>query len=433
MPPSISVLRFGAVIGAAAWLAGCSQPSGPQTQAAQPKPPASNPSGTAKVAPPGPITPPIAPTALALNTPDPNPDALEINVPAPGDLAVSPPEGAVKDGAVKESAVRQAQAEAPATAPAASEDQSPVVRAINQASGGKAPAGWKIKGANPSLMRLETLLDRAGFSPGVIDGKDGGNLKHAIAAYAGAHGLSSGGANSALIDSLARDDSAPAAQTYEISAQDTAGPFIGDPPKDYEALSKLPALSYSTPLQLLSEKFHMDPGLIKALNPGADFGRAGTRIVVAAPRMTPRVFTVARIEVDKTLGEVRAYDASDKLAAFYPATVGSTERPAPSGVFKVTAVAPRPAYFYDPKRLTFQPEGAKGKLKIAPGPNNPVGSTWIAITVPTYGIHGSPDPTTIGKRQSHGCVRLTNWDAVELGKAVKKGVKVDFIGTEKKA
>jgi lipoprotein-anchoring transpeptidase ErfK/SrfK len=140
---------------------------------------------------------------------------------------------------------------------------------------------------------------------------------------------------------------------------------------------------------------------------------------------------VARIEVDKSDDEVRAFGSDGKLLAFYPATVGSAERPAPSGVFAVTSVAPHPAYFYDPARLTFAPEGAKGKLRIAPGPNNPVGSTWIALSIPTYGIHGSPDPTLIGKRQSHGCVRLTNWDAAELGKSVKKGVVVAFIGQEK--
>jgi len=128
---------------------------------------------------------------------------------------------------------------------------------------------------------------------------------------------------------------------------------------------------------------------------------------------------------------VRAFGPDGKLVAFYPASVGSTERPAPSGVFAVASVAPHPAYYYDPARLTFTAAGAKGNLRIAPGPNNPVGLTWIALTIPTYGIHGSPDPTTIGKHQSHGCVRLTNWDAVELGKAVKKGVQVVFVGQDK--
>jgi lipoprotein-anchoring transpeptidase ErfK/SrfK len=426
MPRSVSVYRLGAVIGAAGWLAACSDPPQPQSQAqapaqipAQAAAPVQKAPATAMVAPqqPDPVVPASSAPALALDT-------------TPPDVAVN--------GKAPKSTVRQAQAEAPSSAPVASADDPPLVLAIDQASApaakAKPPAGWTVKGINPGLMRAEVLLDRAGFSPGVIDGKPGDNLRHAVAAYASAHGLSSGGeVNAAVWDALTMQDAAPTAQSYQITAQDEAGPFIGTPPKDYEALSKLPALGYSTPLQMLSEKFHMDPGLLKALNPGADFGKAGTRLVVAAAHAEPHKFEVARIEVDKSLGAVRAYDKAGNIAAFYPATVGSTERPAPSGTFSVVAVAPHPAYFYDPKRLTFQPEGAKGKLKIAPGPNNPVGATWIAITVPTYGIHGSPDPTTIGKRQSHGCVRLTNWDAVELGKAVKKGAKVVFLGTEKKA
>ncbi len=284
----------------------------------------------------------------------------------------------------------------------------------------------------PALLKAEVLLDRAGFSPGVIDGRDGTNLQHALEAFDTANALAADGAlDAATLNALVAADAAPAMQNYVITADDEAGPFIGTPPKDYQALSKLPALGYSTPLQALAEKFHMDQKLLQALNPGADFTKVGQTLLVAAPRATSRDMQVTRIEVDKSDDEVRAFGADGKLLAFYPATVGSTERPAPSGVFAVTSVAPHPAYFYDPARLTFTPAGAKGKLRIAPGPNNPVGSTWIALTVPTYGIHGSPDPTTIGKRQSHGCVRLTNWDAVELGKSVKKGVQVAFVGEDK--
>jgi lipoprotein-anchoring transpeptidase ErfK/SrfK len=309
----------------------------------------------------------------------------------------------------------------------------PAAKAIDMAVFQAAPAKASARLAyDPVLLKAEVLLDRAGFSPGVIDGRGGTNLQHALEAFDVAHGLASDGSlDAGTWNALTAADAAPAVQSYVITADDEAGPFIGTPPTDYQALSKLPALGYRTPLQELSEKFHMDQKLLQALNPGADFGKVGQALLVAAPRPGPRDMQVTRIEVDKSDDEVRAFGADGKLLAFYPATVGSAERPAPSGVFAVVAVAPHPAYFYDPARLTFTPAGAKGKLRIAPGPNNPVGSTWIALTVPTYGIHGSPDPTTIGKRQSHGCVRLTNWDAVELGKSVKKGVQVAFVGQDK--
>ena len=112
---------------------------------------------------------------------------------------------------------------------------------------------------DPALLKAEVLLDRAGFSPGVIDGRDGTNLQHALEAFAGAHDLTpTGKLDVASWNALTGADNAPAMQTYAITADDEAGPFIGTPPKDYQALSKLPALGYSTPLQALAEKFHMD-------------------------------------------------------------------------------------------------------------------------------------------------------------------------------
>jgi lipoprotein-anchoring transpeptidase ErfK/SrfK len=327
-------------------------------------------------------------------------------------------------------------------------DLPPAAQSINQAAP-PAPRGRAAAASyDPVLLRLEVLLDRAGYSPGAIDGRQGTNLQHAIAAYAQSQGIQANGTQAhgtqahgtkgagsldpQLWSQITTADSGPVVQAYKITAEDEQGPFIGTPPKDYEALSKLPALSWSTPEQEFAERFHMSQKLLEALNPKADFTRVGTMLVVTAPRAAPRDYDAARIEVDKSNDEVRVFGADGKVAAVYPATVGSAERPAPSGEFAVAAVAPHPAYFYDPARLTFTPTGAKGKLRIAPGPNNPVGSTWIALTVPTYGIHGAPDPTEIGKQQSHGCVRLTNWDAAELGKAVKKGVPVDFVGTEAK-
>jgi lipoprotein-anchoring transpeptidase ErfK/SrfK len=320
-------------------------------------------------------------------------------------------------------------------------DLPPEAQAINQADlqaappqrSGRARRARRTPSYDPALLRVEVLLDRAGFSPGAIDGRDGTNLERAVTAYDEAHDQTSDGAlDPQLFGQLASADPGPVVQAYRISDDDEKGPFIGTPPKNYEALAKLPALSWTSPQQEIAERFHMSEKLLEALNPNADFTKAGTLLVVAAPREGPRDYQASRIEVDKTNDEVRVFGQDNQLAAVYPATVGSTERPAPSGEFKVVAVSPRPAYYYDPSRLTFTPTGAKGKLRIAPGPNNPVGTTWIALNIPTYGIHGAPDPTEIGKQQSHGCIRLTNWDAEELGSAVKKGVPVDFVGTEQR-
>ncbi len=196
------------------------------------------------------------------------------------------------------------------------------------------------------------------------------------------------------------------------------------------ALAKLDSPAYSGPVEELAERFHMDDALLKALNPQADFTKAGTVVTVAAVAKT-KLPPVTRIEVDKTEQAVRAY-AGDKLVAVYPATVGSQERPAPDGSWKVRTVATKATYTFDPKRLTFGDPGL-GKLTVKAGPNNPVGTTWIALTKPTYGIHGTPDPRLVGKRASHGCIRLTNWDVEQLAQAVKAGAEVVFTGEEQKA
>lgn len=385
-------LRLGLVLGLIGALAGCDDfKDHPQKSAS----PAKVASATPVITPPAPPAATVGATAGA----------------TPGVPVVTPP--------------------APATAPVAADASLPPAGlAIDQAVPATAQPAARPATYDPVLVRAEVLLDRAGFSPGAIDGRDGENLQRALKAFAAAHGLTSTGALDAAVWQALSQDGAPAMQTYVVTADDEAGPFIGAVPKDYRAMAKLPALGFTDPRQELAERFHMDPKLLSALNPGADFSQAGTRLLVTAPRRGPRDFQAARLEVDKTNQQVRAYGADGRLLAVYPASVGSAERPAPSGVFAVAAVAPKPAYYYDPSRLTFTPEGAKGKLKIAPGPNNPVGSTWIALTVPTYGIHGAPDPVLIGKRQSHGCVRLTNWDAAELGRAVMKGVSVAFVGQD---
>jgi lipoprotein-anchoring transpeptidase ErfK/SrfK len=298
-------------------------------------------------------------------------------------------------------------------------------QSIEAASFSQGPVG---KGPSDLMIKVEVLLDRARFSPGVIDGRPGGNVTHALAAFEAARGLAGHGAlDGEVIDALTKADGGPVTQDYVITADDEKGPFLGVIPKDMVALSKLKAVSYADSVQELAEKFHMSQGLLRALNPNADFTVAGTSILVVRPASPTLPTAVARLEVDKAANQVRAFDAGGKIVAVYPATVGSTERPAPTGAWAVKAVAPNPDYTYDPKRLTFG-DTSKGVLTIPPGPNNPVGSTWIALTKETYGIHGSPDPNLIGKTASHGCVRLTNWDAATLGRAVKKGTPVVFVG-----
>ena len=315
-----------------------------------------------------------------------------------------------------------------APAPAGSSD--PRAAPIESSVFSGAPRG---AAQSPLLIKVEVLLDRAHFSPGVIDGKGGANLRRALAAFEQARGLQGAGAlTKADVDALTASDSGPITQDYVITPDDEKGPFIGALPSGFVAQAKLTHLGYLNPLQELSEKFHMDPALIKALNPGADLTVAGTRILVVRPGSGDLSTPVARIEVDKPANQLRALDGGGKIVAVFPATVGSTERPAPSGQWAVKSVTSNPNYVYDPSRLTFGP-AEKGKLTIQPGPNNPVGTTWIALTKETYGIHGSPDPTRVGKTASHGCVRLTNWDAAALGRAVKKGVPVVFVGVEKSA
>jgi lipoprotein-anchoring transpeptidase ErfK/SrfK len=276
------------------------------------------------------------------------------------------------------------------------------------------------------LVRIQVLLDRARFSPGVIDGYDGDNVRKAITAYEREYGLPETGAPSdALLTRLEGRDSAPALVSYVITEEDVRGPFV-DVPSGFVAQSRLERLAYESPIEALSEKFHMDEDLMRTLNPGVDFSQAGTEIVVANVR-DGLAGTVAAIEIDKSELALRAFDASGRLLAYYPVTIGSEENPPPSGEHSVTAVAFDPTYNYDPEKLPSMRGAAPYALTIAPGPNNPVGSVWIALSIPSYGIHGTPEPQLISKTSSHGCVRLTNWDAVELAGAVSEGVPVRFL------
>jgi len=281
----------------------------------------------------------------------------------------------------------------------------------------------KPKLPDPAMAKLQILLDRAGVSPGVIDGFEGDNVRKAVMALELRSGLPVDGTIDAdLIAQLNTNE--PVIGSYVIEDQDLEN-VTGEVPADYADKAKLDLLGYADGAEAIAEKFHMDVDFLKALNPGADFS-AGESINVAAygPDLMGKV---ARIEADKSLRQVRAYGEDNRLIAAYPATIGSEDNPSPSGTHTVEVVVNMPDYTYNPD-VNFKQGDNDKVLQIPPGPNGPVGSVWIDLSEPTFGIHGTPEPSLIDKVGSHGCVRLTNWDAQELGAMVEKGVTVEFLG-----
>ncbi|MBX4905745.1 murein L,D-transpeptidase [Rhizobium bangladeshense] len=275
---------------------------------------------------------------------------------------------------------------------------------------------------DPAIVRLQVLLDRAGSSPGVIDGLAGENVNKAVAGFEAMNKLPVDGRPDPDVVSHLEDNS-PIIESYVVSPEDATG-LVDRIPDDYGEKAKMQSLGYTSVAEKLSERFHMNIDLLNALNPGSQFA-PGDRVWVVNPG-PPRQGKVKSIEADKNTGQVLAYGEDGSLLAVYPATIGSEDNPAPSGKHKVKGVARMPVYRYDPKRNFKQGKNDK-VLTIPKGPNGPVGSVWIDLTEPTYGIHGTPEPKLIDKVGSHGCVRLTNWDAEELADMVKPGVLVDFV------
>ncbi|RZJ39474.1 MAG: L,D-transpeptidase, partial [Brevundimonas sp.] len=253
----------------------------------------------------------------------------------------------------------------------------------------------------------------------------GGNVDKAVAAYEEKFGTRLDATNSQALAEELDSTGGPAIVSYTITEKDIAGPYVASIPDDYAEKALLPAMAYTRVSEMLGERFHMDENYLKAINPGADFNRPGTILKVTAVGANVTE-PVARIIADKGREQVRAYDATGRLVAAYPSTIGSSDTPSPSGTVEVSRIAFDPNYTYNPK-INFTQGSNKSILTIPPGPNGPVGSVWIALSKPTYGIHGTPEPSKIGKTNSHGCVRLANFDAQELAKLVKPGVTVEFI------
>jgi lipoprotein-anchoring transpeptidase ErfK/SrfK len=287
--------------------------------------------------------------------------------------------------------------------------------AINNA-GTADPVG--PESAGNAVVRAQILLDRFHFSPGEIDGHYGDNLRVALVGFQAAHKLPANGVVDAATWQALNADIAPVLVPYTIAPDDEKGPFV-QVPEDMMAKAKLDALGYSSPEEEFGERFHLSPELLKALNPGKDLGKAGEQILVPNVQRES-IVKAARVEVSKSQRTVSAYREDGKLLAQYPATMGSEHDPLPIGDWKIDVIQQNPWFNYDPS-LFWNANPKDNKARIAPGPNNPVGVVWMGLSKEHYGIHGTPGPGTIGHAESHGCIRLTNWDAEELSQMVEKG------------
>jgi lipoprotein-anchoring transpeptidase ErfK/SrfK len=279
-----------------------------------------------------------------------------------------------------------------------------------------------------SVLDLQVRLDRAGFSPGEIDGVDGANTARALQAFNTAFSANAtvGGAAASDAAAALASDTADVLTRYIITPADAAGPFVEDIPDDLMEQAKLPVLGYTSLLEALGERFHAAPALLRKLNPRASFAE-GEEIVV------PNVITTTPppsnadvvIVVSGSRSSLAVRDAQGKTMLHAPITSGSQHDPLPLGTWAVTTIQKDPAFHYNPA-LFWDADPSHAKATIAPGPNNPVGVAWIDLTKEHYGIHGTPEPGRVGHTASHGCVRLTNWDVMRVAALVKKGTKVIF-------
>jgi lipoprotein-anchoring transpeptidase ErfK/SrfK len=295
----------------------------------------------------------------------------------------------------------------------------PPAPALTQANAATArPVDLKADASAPARLRLQVLLDRAQFGTGEIDARWGSNTERAIAAYQRARQLQDSGAIDEATWKALNQDGEPVLIQYRLTAQDVGKTYTAIP-QDMMAQAKLPQLGYRSLQEELGERFHASPALLQALNPGADLTREGTSLWVpnvkaAAPAKA------ASVVVDKSDLSVVLRDDKGQAYARYPASTGSEHDPLPIGRWKIKGVARDPDFQYNPK-LFWDADPGHAKARVAPGPNNPVGIVWVDLDKPHYGIHGTPEPGHIGKTESHGCIRLTNWDAAALASAVAPG------------
>ena len=299
-----------------------------------------------------------------------------------------------------------------------------------------------------SIMHAQVILDSLGFSPGIIDGREGQSLAAALKAFQSTHGLkTSGKLDRATLGALHAYRARRPVTRVTLDPAMLRGPYINPIPREPEKQAELPSLGYTRPLEKLAEMFHTTPEVLVELNPGGGTIRPGATFVF--PNVLPASRDYARdlkpewrqtltdlnvearqpagdhIVVDKSEKVLKVFDADDRLVAQFSATMGSQHDPLPLGTWKINVIDTNPKFHYNPD-LFWDAKKDDEKAMLPPGPNGPVGVVWLDLSREHYGIHGTPEPQNIARTQSHGCIRLTNWDAARLALMVKPGTEAVF-------
>lgn len=285
----------------------------------------------------------------------------------------------------------------------------------------------------PSVLYVQTLLDRSPFSPGVLDGKWGKNTRKAVYWLQRAEGLEATGEVDSLtfahlVEIARRTSGTPDrfVRTVGLTEADVEGPFL-EIPTDVHAQAELECMCYESALERVAERHHVAPELLERLNPGRALDSLAVGDSLRVPALAERepVRDVARIVISVEGFYLHALDREGGLLYHFPITVGSRYQPSPTGDFEIASITFDPWFHWQPALFDEVPD-TEPDARIPPGPNSPVGVVWMALTKDNYGIHGTSAPATIGYSTSHGCVRLTNWDARFLAERVEAGVPVEF-------